>query len=277
MPITEPGSPGFEQHGYYVYGITDGSPKGLAPGVGRGAPVELLVVEDLVAIVSPVPLAAFTPEALRACQDDPAWIEAQVRAHQEVLARASCQATVIPLRFGTVFHDAAGVRAMVIEHAPRFREALTRLAGRQEWGLKISMDEARLAAQIVATCARIQDLDARQRGRSAGAAYLLARQREQILREEVARAIETCAREAHARLAAESVASVIDGAAPAGVPSEGQPVFKCAYLVDSSNLEAFLATLDCLASAYPAFSFTLSGPWPAYSFVNSPVEEHTHA
>lgn len=160
MPITEPGSPGFEQHGYYVYGITDGSPKGLAPGVGRGAPVELLVVEDLVAIVSPVPLAAFTPEALRACQDDPAWIEAQVRAHQEVLARASCQATVIPLRFGTVFHDAAGVRAMVIEHAPRFREALTRLAGRQEWGLKISMDEARLAAQIVATCARIQDLDA---------------------------------------------------------------------------------------------------------------------
>lgn len=277
MLITEPSDPEAAGHGYYVYGITDGAPEGLAPGVGPGAPVELLVSGDLVAIVSPVSLGAFTPEALRARQEDLAWIEAQVRAHQEVLARALRQATVVPLRFGTVFRDATGVRAMLREHASSFREALTRLAGRQEWGLKIGVDEAHLAAQVAAASVRIQEMDARQRGLRSGAAYMLAKQREQILREEVARAIETCVRDAHARLAAEAVATVIDGAAPVAAPSEARPVFRCAYLVDVSNLEAFLATLDFLAATHPAFAFTLSGPWPAYSFVNSPVEEHTHA
>ncbi|MCS6882489.1 MAG: GvpL/GvpF family gas vesicle protein [Oscillochloridaceae bacterium] len=272
MPVTEPTDPGLEQQGYYVYGITDGAPEGLAPGVEPGGPVELLVDGDLVAIVSPVSLAAFTAEAMRACQDDLAWIETRVRAHQAVLARAMRQATVVPLRFGTVFRDAAGVRAMLLEHAPRFREALARLAGRQEWGLKISVDEARLTAQVVAASVRIQDIDARQRGLRAGAAYMLAKQREQILREEVARAIETCARDAHARLAAEAVATVIDSPAPAGAPSDEQPVFRCAYLVDIANLETFLATLDCLAATHPAFTFTLSGPWPAYNFVSQPTE-----
>jgi hypothetical protein len=277
--MTEPTDPEAAGHGYYVYGITDGTPQGLAPGVGPGAPVELLVSGDLVAIVSPVPLSVFTPEAVRAGQNDNdlVWIEAQVRAHQAVLARAMRQATVVPLRFGTVFRDAAGVRAMVLEHASRFRQALTRLVGRQEWGLKIGVDEASLAVQIIATSARIKDIDARQRGLSSGAAYMLTKQREQILREEVARAIETCVRDAHARLVAEAVATVIDGTAPAAAPSEARPVFRCAYLVDVSNLETFLATLDCLAATHPAFAFTLSGPWPAYSFVNSPVEEHTHA
>ncbi len=277
MPATEPTDPVTPQAGYYVYGITDGAPEDLAPGVGPGAPVELLIAGDLAAIVSPVSLAAFTPENVRARQDDLAWIEAQVRAHQAVLARASRQATVAPLRFGTVFSDAAGVRAMVLDQAPRFREALTRLAGRQEWGLKMSLDEARLAAQIAATSARIQDIDARLRGLSSGAAYLLAKQREQILREEVARAIETCVREAHTRLVAEAVATVIDNAAPTHAPDGAEPVFRCAYLVEAANVATFLATLDSLAATHPAFTFTLSGPWPAYSFVNALVEEHTHA
>jgi hypothetical protein len=277
MPITEPTDPQAPQQGYYIYGITDGAPVDLGPGVGPGAPVELLVSGDLVAITSPVPLNALTPEAARERQDDLAWLEAQVRAHQEVLARASRQATVVPLRFGTVFRDAAAARAMMLEHAPRFREALARLAGRQEWGLKIGVDMARLAEAVAATSPRIQELDARRRGMRSGAAYMLARKRDQILREEVERAIATCAQHAHARLAAEAVAAVIDGAALTGAASGAGPLFRCAYLVETTNLPIFLGILDSLAATHPAFAFTLSGPWPAYSFVNLSAEERTYA
>ncbi|MGQ9926497.1 MAG: GvpL/GvpF family gas vesicle protein [Chloroflexaceae bacterium] len=277
MPITAPTDPRAPQQGYYIYGITDGAPVDLAPGVGLGVPVELLVGEEFVAIASPVPLNAFTPDAIRDRQDDLTWLEAQVRAHQEVLARTLRQATVVPLRFGTVFRDAAGVRAMMREHAPRFREALARLAGRQEWGLKIGVDTTRLAEALAATSVRIQELDARRQGMRSGAAYMLAKKRDQILREEVERAIETCMQNVHARLAAEAVAAVIDNPAPTGATSGVGPLFRCAYLVEVANLPVFLGILDGLAATHPAFEFTLSGPWPAYNFVSLSAEEQTYA
>ncbi len=276
MPVSARADSDNAPQGYYVYGITDGAPEGLAPGVGPGAPVEVLVVGDLGAIISPVPLAAFTPEAVRARQDDLAWIADQVRLHQEVLARALPRATVVPLRFGTVFRDAEGVRAMVREHAARFREALAYLAGRQEWGLNISVDQARLAEQVATTSPRIQQLAARQQALRSGAAYMLAKQRDQILREEVDQAIENCVRNVHARLAAEAVATVAGGATSGSAASGTEPVFKSAYLVETRNARTFLALLDDLAAAQPAFSFTVNGPWPAYSFVNLMLEQ-THA
>ncbi len=273
MPITELADSITAPQGYYVYGVTDGAPEALAPGVGPGAPVGLLVTDDLRAIISPVPLAAFTPEAVRARQDDLAWLADQVRLHQEVLTRALSQATVVPLRFGTVFRDAEGVQRMLREHAARFREALTYLAGRQEWGLKISVDQDRLAEQVATTSPRIQELAARQQRLRSGAAYMLAKQRDQILREEVDRAIENCARNVHARLAAEAVATIAGGATSSSAASGTEPVFKSAYLVETRNARTFLAILDDLAAAQPAFSFTVNGPWPAYTFVNLTLEQ----
>ncbi|MFQ3661776.1 MAG: GvpL/GvpF family gas vesicle protein [Chloroflexaceae bacterium] len=273
MPITELAGSNTAPQGYYVYGITDGAPEALAPGVGPGAPVEVLVVGELGAIISPVPLAAFTPEAVRARQDDLAWLANQVRLHQEVLARALSQATVVPLRFGTVFRDAEGVRAMVREHAARFREALTYLAGRQEWGLSISVDRARLAEHVATASPRLQHLAARQREVRSGAAYMLAKQRDQIVREEVDRAIESCVRDVHARLAAEAVATVAGGATFGSASSGTEPVFRSAYLLEASNVTTFLALLDDLAATRSAFSFTVNGPWPAYTFVNLTMEQ----
>lgn len=274
MPATELTSSA--EQGYYVYGITDGAPEGLAPGVGPGAPVELLVADDLAAIVSPVPLADFTPEAVQARQDDLAWIEAQVRAHQDVLARAVQQVTVAPLRFGTVFRDAAGVYAMLHEQAARFRATLARLAGRQEWGVKITTDQARLNEWVATVSRRVQELAARQRGMSAGAAYMLTKKRDQLIREEASQAIEQCARQTHARLAALAVAAVISSPSHRGTSAGQETVFNGAYLVETSQVATFLEALDDLAATHPAFAFTVSGPWPAYHFVN-PGETDAHA
>lgn len=261
--------------GYYVYGVLAGAPAGLdlGAGLGTGAPVGLLAGEGMSAIVSAVPLEGFTPEAVEARLADLAWVEAQVRAHQSVLARAQAHGALAPLRFGTVYRDAAGVRAMLAEQGPRLRAALDRLAGRQEWGLKITVDAARLAEQAAAESPRLRQLDEQLRGMAAGAAYLLAKKRAQLLREECAQAADRCARHCHERLAARAALAVASGGA--GPAAQGQPelILNGAYLVDEAGVDGFIETVRELAVRFGGFGFDLSGPWPAYNFVGAAVED----
>jgi len=116
----------------YVYGILphpapQSRPGGLdiGPGVG-GAPVDLLEAGDLAAIVSPVggePIARSRRNML---------------THASVLERMMPQATVLPLRFGTVAPDQAALHACIAAHRGAFREALLGIEGRVELGLKAS-------------------------------------------------------------------------------------------------------------------------------------------
>ncbi len=107
-----------------------------------GDPPRLLPHGGLVAVVSHVPEADFSEEALRAHLEDLDWLAGTARAHQQVIDALTVVTTPLPLRLATVFRDDSGVRTMMEEREESFRRILDRLEGRVEWGVKIYVESA---------------------------------------------------------------------------------------------------------------------------------------
>jgi hypothetical protein len=221
-------------------------------GVAGGA-VAPVAAGGLVALVSAVPRADFSADALREHLNDLAWLERVAREHEAVLEQVLGAATVVPLRLCTIFEDGAGVERMVEREQPALADALARLQGRQEWGVKVLVDRQRFVPATEG---------AQGEG---GMAYLARRRGELAAREE-------------ARNVAAQLVDEIDGALravavdAARLPAQnrelsghtGDMVLNAAYLVeDAGELHARVQELRDRHSV----DIELTGPWPPYNFV----------
>ena len=257
--------------GTYVYCVTAGEPscslEGL-PGVDARYAVRPIRHAEITALASPVPLTDFGAEPLKRNLNDLSWLERIARAHQRVLDGALKEATVVPLRLCTVFEDDAGVEAMLERQHDVLAGALARLAGRQEWAVKLIADRARRSQG--------QGSDASAGGGDAqsGRAYVDRLRRDRAARSDAQRTTRAAAREIHRDLAARAVATrVLRKPARELSDGGGELVLNGAYLVDADHVAEFRAAVKELGDRYGAGGMRLeiTGPWPPYSF----VAEHT--
>lgn len=109
---------------------------GTAGHLGGGA-VRALPVGALTAVVQDVPATAFTEEALRQRLADRGELERCARSHHQVVASAAAHADTLPLPLATLYHSEESLSEAVRERAGRFSAALDRVAGREEWGVKV--------------------------------------------------------------------------------------------------------------------------------------------
>jgi hypothetical protein len=273
-------SAGAERTGYYVYAVARARQviqHEAAGAIDLGCPPAYgLAYRDLVAVISPVALAEFDPDALQARLQDPAWVGARVLAHQEVLARLLDRYTLIPFKFGAVFSSEDSVRDMLREHYPRFASTLPRLEGANEWGVKLYCDRRTLAERVRETSERLRPLrEAIARSRE-GAAYFLRKKLDEAAEQEAQALIEACVRESHRHLAGGAREAVINPAQPPAVHRHGvEMLLNGAYLVDNHRVEAFRTALAALEQTYGSLGlrFELTGPWPPFSFVAEQTEE----
>jgi len=253
----------------YVYGIVGAD---AADDVERevasaalGQTPRLLRAGSLAALVSEVPLAEFGADVLPERLNDRDWLEERVQAHEDVLEAALARTTVIPFRFGAIYHGNGDVARMLGERRRELEEALERVRGRVELGVKAYVDRQLLEERL-----RSASREASSEGAGAGRAYLLGRQAE---RRVVAEADEACAAaiaEAHERLSAIAVDARVNRPQPrelSGRPE--QMLLNGAYLVErgDSRIES---EVESLRTAYRGLgiAFELTGPWPPYNFVD---------
>src|SRR3954453_9587655 len=136
---TPRGSPA-EGDGCYIFGV------GRAGSVEAPDGAALVVEGALAAVVRDVPLAEYGEGAPRANINAIPWLEDAARRHEAVLERLLAQTTVIPLRLCTIYHDEAAVRTMLASEQGALTEALGRLEGHTEWGVKAFCDRAAVEA-----------------------------------------------------------------------------------------------------------------------------------
>jgi hypothetical protein len=258
--------------GLYVYGIVGAGARPElegAPSVQSGATVELVDASGLIAVVSRVSPDLF-PGSNGAGAEDLAWLEAPVRAHQEVLERALAAGAVIPMRFGTVVSDEPALVSYVAERRDAFLATLGELEGKREWGVKALADDERLRERVRAAAA--SEVSA---PRSEGAAYLARKREERALEGRLEDHAARLAHAIHGELTplAERTATVTQALAPAG--ERRRLLLNGAYLVDTGAEDAFRAAVEDLGRRHDAdgVALTLSGPWPPYSFVADGLEQ----
>jgi hypothetical protein len=258
--------------GIYVYAIIDRTDLTELPGVGvaEGCPVTLQIHGDLAAVVSEVPLAEFGEEALHANLGNLEWLEARVRAHQNVLDALLPQVTVLPMKFATIYLDSSGVATLLAARYDELTNLLGQLQGRQEWGLKLFCDECQLVAHIAEVSPEIARLKAEIAAKPKGAAYLFARKLQEAETQEAERISLAVADHAHTSLADPSVATRMNPLQDCRVTGRTEVMLlNAAYLVENTRLDEFRAALAGVAAEHNGLGFQceLSGPWPAYNFV----------
>jgi hypothetical protein len=249
----------------WAYGVVA---SGTAPsasvlaGITGGAVVPL-DAGGLTALVSAVPSAQFAAEPLREHLNDLDWLGRVAREHEAVLEQVLGATTVVPLRLCTIFDDAEGVERMLEREREPLTDALGRLEGRHEMGVKLLVDPARLASRPAP--------DGDQARGEGGAAYLARRRQERQAREEV-------------RSVAAQLVDDVDGALRAcaidavRLPSQnrelsghaGEMLLNGAYLVDASGIDRLRALVGELQERHAAAGarLELTGPWPPYNFVS---------
>jgi hypothetical protein len=248
------------------------SPPPELEGVGGAGAVELVAAGELAALVSRVPLADFGEEPLRRNLNTMPWLERVARAHEAVLERALETTTILPLRLCTIYENEAGVRAMLEAERESFAEILGLLEGRQEWGVKLLLDPARLADEARARSPQAETLEAQLAQSSEGGAYMLRRRLDRHVSEVSESLAAEVARHVHARVQDWAVDAVT-------LPSqnrelsghEGEMVLNGAYLVEADRADSLRGLVGELETHHRALGarIELTGPWPPYNFVPS--------
>jgi hypothetical protein len=261
---------------YYLYCI--GEQEALASVYGNEMPppiepdTEFVKIDDgagLSAVTSVVPLADYGEEALQSRVTDATWLAVRAMRHERVVEHFSRRASVVPLRFGTIYLERENVELMMDERHDELLAIIERLRGREEWGLNVYSDRAKLMEEIISLSPRLRELSEQAARVSPGQSYLL-RKKIDSLREAEARA-ET------KRVAAAIEQELLSAAASASARlrvlkdeggEQGEVAAKLAFLVQRDRFLEFRAAAERLAQEYEGagFRLELTGPWPAYNF-----------
>lgn len=249
----------------YLYCVAHGKrapaltrvPRGL-PGTGRARAID--AGEGLWIVVADAPLERYGAAPVEARLRDLDWVAACATAHEAVVEHVSKAATTIPLKLFTLFTSDERAVAHIAKLRPAIDRAVARVAGRQEWGIRVHLDEARAR--------RVQRERATKAtaGVTSGTRFLmLKKQEQQAVKEALARG------RADVDATFEALAQAADDARrrqPDNVDGT-RLVLDAAFLLPPRRVTAFKRTARERATrlAQHGYTLTLSGPWPPYNFV----------
>src|SRR6476659_4341908 len=133
---------------FYVYCIaeTDAAAQlpaeSLPAAIEEDAKLEWVNVDKLAALTSEVPSETYSEESLAEHLTDATWTAIRAMRHETVVEYVAKRASVIPLRFGTIYLERSRVEQMLTEKGREFEEIIDHLRGREEWGVNIYCDRA---------------------------------------------------------------------------------------------------------------------------------------
>jgi hypothetical protein len=210
-------------------------------------------------VVSEVPLARYGPTALERTLRDIDRVGRLAVAHEslvEYFARMS-GATVVPMKMFTMFSSVDRAVSEMRARRMEIQAVLDRVVGCEEWGVRVGVRPRRLARSPEQPRSGTEFLTVRKRMRDEVRA---SAQRADDAAAAVFEELSHLAKEARKRQET-----------PAGaVP----PLLDAAFLVPVRSRTRFRAATTRLSRTCSdaGANLTLTGPWPAYNFVQMPVD-----
>jgi hypothetical protein len=287
-----------EDTGLWAYAITEhdhlSGPEGEVDlswltGVGE-AKVRTATGSGLTALVSDVSMAEFSEAALRENLENLDWLDEVAREHHYVIDAAVRLFPLLPVRLATVYSGDEALRSALAEHNAQLLDALHRVGGRVEWGVKAyaaaqpedarerrpeaGPGQADRAQEAKDPAGPDADGDAGP-GSGAGLAYLKRRRAALNATRESKTAAMNGAQAVHADLAVKATDTRLHPPQTVALSGIRQPMLlNAAYLLEASDGVSFTAAVAGAATAHPELRIELTGPWPPYSFVGDDDDGH---
>ncbi|HYX43095.1 MAG TPA: GvpL/GvpF family gas vesicle protein, partial [Pyrinomonadaceae bacterium] len=174
------------ERGFYVYCVGERAAleplfdAALPAPVEADASLELIADDALAAVCSVVALTDYGEEALQARLADATWTAVRAMRHERVVEHFARRASVVPLRFGTIYLARGGVEQMLAERRAELQGIIERLRGREEWCVNVYCDRAKLSAQLVLLSPRLRELSEQAARATPGQSYLLQKKIETL-------------------------------------------------------------------------------------------------
>src|SRR5437868_286627 len=265
-----------KEQGFYVYCIAERDSlaqvfeDALPRAIESDSALELIAQEDLAAVVSSVPLSDYGELALQERLTDATWTAIRAMRHEKVVEHFARRVSVVPLRFGTIYLERARIEQMLSERQAELRAIIEHLRGREEWGLNVYSDRAKLLEKITTLSPRLRELSESADQSSPGQSYLIRKKidamREREAREEMKRVAAKVEQELSKHCDDVRRLRVLKDEAT----EHGELAAKFAFLVNRNRFREFRSAAERVAKDYDntGFRLELTGPWPAYNFAN---------
>ena len=253
----------------YIYCVVKAASKpsltSVPPGLPGGTAPQLLQSSPgLWLVTSQVPLDTYGPGKLEPALADMEWVGRIAMAHEGVVEFFAARkgVTVIPMKLFTMFSTPQKALADIAARRRSIDAAMKRIAGAEEWGIRVLRSSASAPVRAGAGGSSAGKL-------VSGAAFLAAKKQQRDDAQQARIAAAEAALEAYERLAAIAKAAKRRDDAPAAGATP--PLLDAAFLVAASRRAKFTnaARREADACARAGAQLTLSGPWPAYNFIQS--------
>lgn len=238
--------------------------KARAPaGLASAGPTRVIDVGDgYTIVVATVPLSIYSAEAIEDKLRDLDWVGAAASAHESVVERAGQRGTVVPMKLFTIFSTDDRAVAHVRKMKRGLDSVVARIAGCEEWGLRILFDETRAAKAKAASAKK-----AAAKAPVTGTSFLLRKKAHEESRRRLTSEAKHEVDDLFTRL--EKTAKRAVRRPPPNRELAGQVLLDAVFLVPEKRIEKFKSTVAGSAKdlAREGYHVTLTGPWPAYSFI----------
>jgi hypothetical protein len=253
----------------YLYCVVKSARKpstaSVPPGLEGGTtPEAVALTRGLWLVTADVPLDVYGPGQLEPKLQDLDWVADVAVAHEGVnehFARLK-GTTVVPTKLFTMFSSRERAVADLSRQRSELDRVIRRVAGCDEWGIRVRHSAGVPVARRGGRTAKASETPA------TGAAFLAARRDARDAAKAARGEAALAAQSAFDRLARLARDSRRRERGPEG--GSNPPILEAAFLVPVKGRTRFKAEAKRQAAvcASAGADMTLTGPWPAYSFVS---------
>jgi hypothetical protein len=259
---------------YYVYCIAESAAAAQLPveslpaAIEDDSKLEWISVNTVAALTSQVPRATYSEENLAEQLTDATWTAIRAMRHETVVEFVAKRATVIPLRFGTIYLERNGVEQMLTSRSRELESIIEQLRGREEWGVNVYYDRAVLLASITSVSPVLRDLVQRAEQAPPGQSYLMQKKIETLKVDEARTTVNRIVDQVEQTLKSHTDDARRLRILKVETTEHGELKAKFAFLVKRAAFEEFRDAAERLAQEYQSagIRLELTGPWPVYNF-----------
>ena len=262
------------QTGLYLYCIAESGPAtsiiadSLPPPIEDDSRLELIVVGNLAAVASGVPLSMYGEDSFNDNLTDASWTAIRAMRHERVVEHFAKRTAVVPLRFGTVYLNRIRVEEMLDTKTSDLLPIIERIRGCEEWGVNVFSDRQKLLDAVAELSPRLRDLSEQAQKASPGQAYLLQKKVEGLRTDEARVELGRIVEDVEAKLSAKAKDATRLRMLKVETTESGDLKAKFAFLIERSKFDDFRDEAESIAHGInkAGIRLELTGPWPVYNF-----------
>jgi len=252
----------------YVYCIT-GKPPELPTSLEISG-LKYLTFDNLYVVVKNVEEEEFSEINFKKNLSDIPWVELNARQHVEVICQIMESNTVVPFKFGTIYHTEDGLKKFISDYSNALIENLKQVEGKEEWAVKVYCDRKALSLQIDELSADAAALEKQIMASSPGKAFILKRKKDELVKNEMDRICKIYGQQYFDDFKALSQKYVLNNLLPnEHTGREDTMILNAAFLMCKVKVGDMKMKIQTLKKSDEKSGFNIenTGPWPPFSFI----------